>query len=63
MATKTANVLAHFSLSEPDAPVARDEMSTAAFDSMISEGLAQAKAGHGFPLDEVFNLLRGDIHG
>lgn len=63
MATKTANALAHFSLSAPNAPAAREEMSTETFDAMMSEGLAQAKAGQGFPLDEVFNLLHGDMHG
>lgn len=42
-----------FSLSVPDVPIARDEMDTAAFDAMMSEGLAQAKAGQGLPLEEV----------
>lgn len=50
-----------FSLSVPSAPIARDEMDTAAFDAMMSEGLAQAKAGQGLPLDKAFNLLREDV--
>lgn len=50
-----------FSLSVPSAPIARDEMDTAAFDAMMNEGLAQAKAGQGLPLEEAFNLLRKDV--
>lgn len=50
-----------FSLSVPSAPIARDEMDTAAFDAMMSEGLAQAKAGQGLPLDKAFSLLREDV--
>lgn len=50
-----------FSLSLPHVPVARDEMDMATFDAMMSEGLAQAKAGQGFPLDEAFSLLRKDV--
>ena len=46
-----------FSLSLPQAPMARDEMNAAAFDAMMEEGLAQARAGQGFPLDEAFDLL------
>lgn len=52
-----------FSLSLPHIPVARDEMDTTVFDSMMSEGLTQAKAGQGIPVDEAFSLLRGDMHG
>lgn len=46
-----------FPLSVPNAPIARDEMDTAAFDAMMSEGLAQAKAGQGLPLDDAFSIL------
>lgn len=46
-----------FSLSVPNAPMARDEMDQALFDTMMGEGLAQAKAGQGLPLDEAFSLL------
>ncbi len=50
-----------FSLSIPDVPIARDEMDKAAFDAMMGEGLAQAKAGQGFPLDEAFSLLHKGV--
>ena len=46
-----------FPLSVPNAPIARDDMDTAAFDAMMSEGLAQAKAGQGLPLDDAFSIL------
>lgn len=46
-----------FSLPVPDVPTARDEMDTASFDAMMGKGLAQAKAGQGMPLDDVFGLL------
>lgn len=53
-----------FSLSIPYAPIARDEMDTAAFDAMMGEGLAQAKAGQGVPLEDAFSLLyKGVPHG
>lgn len=50
-----------FPLSLSHVPVARDEMDTAAFDAMMREGLAQAKAGQGLSLDEAFSLLRKDV--
>lgn len=46
-----------FPLSLPQAPVARDEMDAAAFDAMMEEGLAQARAGQGFSLDEATKRL------
>lgn len=46
-----------FPLALPQAPIARDEMDAAAFDAIMEEGLAQAKAGQGVPLDEAFDLL------
>ena len=46
-----------FSLSVPNAPIARDEMDAAAFDAMMGEGLAQAKAGQGVSLNDAFSLL------
>ncbi len=46
-----------FTLSIPDAPIARDEMDKTDFDAMMGEGLAQAKAGQGLSLDEAFGLL------
>lgn len=50
-----------FALSVPSAPIARDEMDTAAFNVMMEEGLSQAKAGHGHSLDEAFDLLHKDV--
>ena len=50
-----------FPLSLPQVPVARDEMDSATFDAMMSEGLAQAKAGQGLPLDEAFSLLHKGV--
>lgn len=47
-----------FSLSLPQAPVARDEMDTAAFDAMMNEGLVQAKAGQGVSLTAVSCLYK-----
>lgn len=46
-----------FPLSLPQAPAARDEMDAAAFDTMMGEGLSQAKAGQGIPLSEVTEQL------
>lgn len=50
-----------FSVSLPRVPVARDEMDIAAFDAMMEEGLTQAKAGQGIPLDEAFSRLYTDV--
>ena len=44
-----------------NAPIARDEMDTAAFDAVMSERQEQAKAGQGLPLENVFSLLRKDV--
>ena len=46
-----------FPLSLPQAPTARDEMDATAFDAMMEEGLAQARAGQGFSLDETTKRL------
>jgi len=46
-----------FSLSIPSAPIARDEMDSAAFDAMMEAGLAQARAGQGLSLDEATKQL------
>lgn len=48
-----------FRLSVPAAPAARDELSKDEFDAMMKEGLAQARAGQGVPLDVCFRQLRG----
>lgn len=45
-----------FSLSIPNAPIARDEMDATTFDTMMQEGLAQAKAGQGVPFAAVDGL-------
>ena len=50
-----------FSLTVPNAPIARDEMDTAAFNTMMGKGLAQAKAGQGLSLGEAFSLLHKDV--
>ena len=50
-----------FSLSVPAAPLARDEMDTAAFNSMMEEGLNQAKAGKGVSLEEAFAALKQGV--
>ena len=50
-----------FTLSVPSAPIARDEMDTAAFNAMMEEGLSQAKAGQGYSLDEAFDLLHKGV--
>lgn len=50
-----------FSLSVPTAPLARDEMDTATFNAMMTEGLNQAKAGKGVSLDEAFAALEQGV--
>ena len=50
-----------FALSVPSPPIARDEMDTATFNTMMEEGLSQARAGHGYSLDEAFNLLHEGV--
>ena len=46
-----------FPLTVPAAPVTRDEMDLAAFDSMMEKGLKQAKAGQGMSLEAAFAEL------
>ena len=49
-----------YTLTIPNAPKARDEMTRAEFDTMMETGLAQAKDGDSIPADEAFRqLLRG----
>lgn len=50
-----------FSLSLPKPPVARDEMTSEMFSTMIGEGLEQAKAGQGYSLDEAFGVLSEEV--
>lgn len=44
-------------------PPARDEMSTEEFDAMMAVGLAQAKEGQSFLVDEVFSNLNEKLSG
>lgn len=50
-----------FPLRVPGIPAALDEMSPAAFNSMMDRGLAEAKADDSLPIDEVFTGLRQGI--
>lgn len=50
-----------FSLSLPVAPLARDEMDAATFNTMMEEGLEQAKVGKGVSLDEAFATLEQGV--
>jgi len=46
-----------FSLSIPSTVPVLDGMSEKQFDAMMSKGLAQAKAGIGYDLDEAFDQI------
>lgn len=46
-----------FPLSLPQVPMARDEMDTEAFDTMMEVGLTQARTGQGLSLDEATKQL------
>ncbi len=49
-----------FSLSLPAGPMARDDMDTETFNTIMQTGLDEAKAGHSRPVSEVFiDLKRG----
>lgn len=50
-----------FSLSVPNAPIGRDEMDAATFDSMMQRGLDDAKNNRSRPTAEVFSELRQGI--
>ena len=50
-----------FSVSMPRTPLARDEMDTAAFDTMMTKGYEQAKTDQSRPVQEVFAELRQGI--
>ncbi len=50
-----------FPLSIPSAPVARDEMDNHAFNTMMEQGLSQAKAGRGSSLDDAFTVLERSV--
>lgn len=47
-----------FSLSIPASPLALDEMDTATFNTIMQNGLGEAKADHSRPASEVFSELR-----
>ena len=46
-----------FPIALPAAPLARDEMDEATFNTIMQKGLDEAKAGLGIPLDEAFDRL------
>lgn len=50
-----------FPLTVPSAPRARDELSAAEFDSMLSRGLEAAKAGSSVPAAAAFAELRREV--
>lgn len=50
-----------FTLSIPNAPVARDEMSNREFDRMLQKGLEEAKADDSLPATEVFSKIKQEI--
>lgn len=50
-----------FSLSLPSAPVTLDEMDKATFNSIMENGLKQAKNGESLNAEAVFNSIRKEI--
>ena len=50
-----------FSLSLPSAPVTLDEMDKATFNSIMENGLKQAKNGESLNAEDVFNSIRKEI--
>jgi addiction module RelB/DinJ family antitoxin len=54
-------IIAHngipFSVTLPTQVPARDEMTKAQFDQMMSQGLEQAKSGASYDVDEVFDEI------
>ena len=50
-----------FSLSLPSVPVTLDEMDKATFNSIMENGLKQAKNGESLNAEDVFNSLRKEI--
>ena len=57
----TRSIPLTLSLPPQQAPMAHDEMDTSAFDAMMEEGLAQAKAGRGLPLGEVLQRMQSIV--
>lgn len=50
-----------FPLSLPSAPMARDEMDADTFNTIMHNGLNEAKADHSRPASEVFVDLRREL--
>lgn len=50
-----------FSVSIPDSPLARDEMTKSEFDTMMEKGWNDAKTGRSRPANEVFADIRKTI--
>lgn len=50
-----------FSVSIPDSPLARDEMTKREFDTMMEKGWNDAKEGRSRPANEVFAEIRKTI--
>ena len=50
-----------FSVSIPDSPLARDEMTKREFDTMMEKGWNDAKDGRSRPANEVFADIRKTI--
>jgi len=50
-----------FNLTVPNIPSAREEMDTAAFNSLMQRGHDDAKADRSYPVSEVFSELRREI--
>lgn len=50
-----------FSLSLPSAPVTLDEMDEATFNSILENGLKQAKNGESLNAEDVFNSIRKEL--
>ena len=50
-----------FSLSVPKPPIARDEMDTANFNSIMQQGLDEARTDQSRPAASVFSELRQEI--
>ena len=50
-----------FSLDIPDKLITRDSITQAEFDTMMQDGLAQAKCDDSVSIDEAFNQLKTEI--
>ena len=50
-----------FSLSLPSTPVTLDEMDEATFNSIMENGLKQAKNGESLNAEDVFNSIRKEL--